>query len=303
MAKSAFQTPSSKDVDDNSERVPSLPIGFEGSLVETGDSALFVQIGGQGDAVVLLHGYAQSGDMWGPLAAELMTRYTVIVPDLRGLGRSTRPPGGYEKRAQARDLRGIIQNLGFDRVSLVGHDLGGMVAYAYAAQYREQVRQLVVMEAAPPGIPPWQQIASMPGVWHFHFRGPEAEQLVKGRERVYFDRFWNSFARDPSQVNDAVRDHYAEQYAAPGAMRSGFAQFAAFDQDVRDNDEFAKIPITIPVLAIGGECEDRAFSRVTASAMREVATDVRESIIPHAGHWLMEENPRAVVDVVRGFLQ
>jgi pimeloyl-ACP methyl ester carboxylesterase len=195
-----------------------------------------------------------------------------------------------------------VQSLGFDQATVIGHDLGGMVAYAYAALYPATVPRLIVMEAAPPGVPPWGQIAAMPGVWHFHFRGPEAEQLVAGRERIYFERFWNSFARDPSCISDRIRDHYAEQYAAPGAMRAGFAQFAAFEQDIRDNAELSRNKLAMPVLAVGGECADRAFSSATAAAMREVASDEREVLIPQAGHWLLEENPEAVVDAVCGFL-
>jgi len=284
-------------------QMPALPSGFTTTRIATPGGELFVQAGGSGPAVVLLHGYVQSGDMWGPLAARLREQHTVIVPDLRGLGRSSRPVRGYDKKTQARDVHAVVETLGFDRAAVVGHDLGGMVAYAYAAQYRAEVSRLVVMEAAPPGVPPWSTIASMPGVWHFHFRGPEAERLVEGRERIYFERFWNEFAADPSKIGDAIRDHYAKQYAEPGAMRAGFEQFAAFDQDVRDNQEFRSNKLTIPVLAAGGACADRAFSAVTAAAMREVAADVREAIIPGAGHWLLEENPAAALKAVCDFLE
>ena len=282
---------------------PALPSGFTAAAIATPGGELFVQTSGSGPAVVLLHGYVQSGDMWGPLAARLRERHTVIVPELRGLGRAPRPVAGYDTWTQALELHAVVEALGFDRAVIVGHDLGGMVAYAYAAVYRAEVTRLVVMEAAPPGIPPWSAIASMPGVWHFHFRGPEAERLVEGRERIYFDRFWNAFAAEPSAIGDAIRDHYARQYAAPGAMRAGFAHFAAFDQDVRDNQESGSIKLTMPVLAIGGASADRAFSATTAAAMREIAVDVHEVIVPKAGHWLLEENPAVVVKAVSEFLE
>lgn len=281
---------------------PGLPDGFESRMIATPGADLFVRVGGAGDPVVLLHGYVESGDMWGPLASELMKHHTVIVPDLRGLGRSSRPADGYDKKTQARDIRSIVEALGFDRAAIVGHDLGGMVAYAYAAQFPRAVTRLVVMEAVPPGVAPWDEIVRIPAVWHFSFRGPEAERLVAGRERIYFDRFWNDFSGDPSRIDDATRDHYALQYAAPGAMRAGFAQFAAFDTDVRDNAIFAKTKLTMPVLAVGGERADRAFSATTAAAMRMLASHVDEALIPGAGHWLIEENPDLTVARVASFL-
>jgi pimeloyl-ACP methyl ester carboxylesterase len=281
---------------------PRLPPGFVGRTIATPGAALYVQVGGSGSPVVLLHGYVESGDMWGPLATELMPRHTVIVPDLRGLARSSRPTGGYDKKTQARDIRAVVEALGFDRVALVGHDLGGMVAYAYAAQYPAGVTRLVIMEAVPPGIAPWADIVSIPAVWHFSFRGSDAERLVAGRERIYFDRFWNEFSADPARIDEDTRNHFATQYAAPGAMRAGFAQFAAFDQDARDNAEFARNSLTMPVLAIGGDRSDRAFSGTTARAMRKLAANVEESLIPAAGHWLLEENPQSTVARVSAFL-
>jgi pimeloyl-ACP methyl ester carboxylesterase len=282
---------------------PRLPASFHSRMIAVPGAELFVQTGGSASPVVLLHGYVQSGDMWGPLAAALARRHTVIVPDLRGLGRSSRPAEGYDKKTQARDIRAVIEALGFDQAVIVGHDLGGMVAYAYAAQYPSKVTRLVVMEASPPGIAPWNEIVKIPSVWHFNFGGPVAERLVDGRERIYFERFWNEFSGDSSKIDGATRDHYAAQYAAPGAMRAGFAQFAAFGRDAADNAVFARTKLTMPVLAIGGERADRAFSTVTATAMREVATNVRAAIVPGAGHWLIEENPDATVRLVNSFIE
>lgn len=271
-------------------------------VVSTPGAALFVRYGGTGSPVVLLHGYVQTGDMWAPLAAELMERHTVIIPDLRGLGRSSRPDGGYDKKTQAADIRAVVEALGFDTAALVGHDIGGMVSYTYGALYPTKVSRLVIMESAPPGIAPWDDIVRIPGVWHFNFRGAVAEGLVEGRERLYFQRFWDEFAGNPSKIDEATRAHYAAQYALPGAMRAGFSHFAAFEQDAKDNRDLSRTKLTMPILAVGGEKADRAFSAATAVAMREVATDVREAIVPGAGHWLIEEDPRSVISLVRDFL-
>jgi pimeloyl-ACP methyl ester carboxylesterase len=280
---------------------PSLPATFKSRTVASPDGAdIFVRWGGAGPVVVLLHGYAETSDSWGPLAAELVKTHTVVVPDLRGIGRSSRPHGGYDKRTQAADLRAVITALGHDRAAVVSHDIGIMVAYAYAARYPEAVERLVVMDAPLPGIAPWSEIVRNPLLWHFSFRGPDAERLVQGRERIYLDRIWNDFAGDPGKVDEATRRFYATQYALPGTMRAGFAHFAAFSRDAEDNREFQRTKLTMPVLAVGGE---RSFGAVMAVVMRNVANNVREAVVPGAGHWLMEESPAFTVALVRGFLE
>ena len=280
-------------------QIPRLPHGFEGRRIATPDANLFVQVGGAGSPVVLLHGHVETGDMWGPLAAELSKRHTVIVPDLRGLGRSSRPIGGYDKKTQARDIRAIVEELGFDQAAIVAHDIGGTLAYAYAARYPTKVNRLVFMEAPVPGVGPWAEVCAMPALWHWNFGGPDAERLVHGRERIYFDRFWNEFAADPSKISDAAREHYAAFYAAKDGMRASFAHFAAFAQDARDNAITARTLLAMPVLAIGAE---RAFGAYPAAFMRSVASHVREVLIPDVGHWLMEEAPEVIVPLVRDFL-
>jgi pimeloyl-ACP methyl ester carboxylesterase len=279
-------------------QTPVLPNGFQNRVVETGDASIFVQHAGSGSAVVLLHGYVESGDMWGPLARELVRKHTVIVPDLRGLGRSSKPPGGYDKKTQARDIRTVVTTLGFDQAAVVGHDLGGIVAYAYAAQYPDKVTRLVFMEAPVPGVGPWDEVVAMPALWHWHFGGPDAERLVEGRERIYFDHFWR-FAADPAKISEETRDHFARQYAIPGAMRAGFAQFAAFQQDAKDNLGLSREKLSMPVLAIGGEA---AFGAYPAAFMRAVASNVSEVVIPDTGHWLMEEKPEVVVPLIGDFI-
>jgi len=258
-----------------------------------------VRWGGSGPAVVLLHGYAENSDSWAPLAADLMKDHTVIVPDLRGIGRSSKPAAGYDKKTQAVDIRAVVTGLGYDKTFVVAHDIGNMVAYAYAATYPDKVVRLVVMDAPIPGIDPWNEILLTPGVWHFNFHGPDAERLVAGRERIYFDRIWNDFTGDPGKPDEATRNFFAATYAQPGGMRAGFAQFAAFSQDAKDNQVFEQTKLTMPVMAVGGE---KSFGPLQAVIMRHVATNVQEEVVVGSGHWLMEEKPEYTVALIRKFL-
>lgn len=281
--------------------VTPFPAGFKTQKISTNGALLNVRVGGQGPAVVMLHGYGETGDMWAPLAIKLMKDHTVIVPDLRGMGRSDHPAGGYDKKNEARDIAGVLDTLKIGNVSVVAHDIGNMVAYAFAAENPARVTKLVLMDAPVPGVGPWDEILKSPLLWHFRFGGPDMERLVKGRERIYLDRFWNEFSADPKNFDEASRRHYAKFYALPGAMRSGFAQFGAFDQDVIDNKAYlAKGPLQMPVLAIGGE---KSFGTMMATVAQAAATNVKGAVIPGAGHWLMEEQPAATVAVIADFLQ
>lgn len=280
-------------------QVQSLPPGFQTQDIKAGDVTLHVRVGGQGSPVVLIHGFGDTGDMWGPLATELSRDHRIVIPDLRGMGLSSHPVDGYDKRTQAADIRAILTALDIDHATIVGHDIGTMVAYAYAARYPDKTEKLVVMDAPVPGIPPWDEVVRSPALWHFDFGGPDAERLVAGRERIYLDRFWNEFAGDPSKINEATREHYTKLYALPGAMRSAFAQFRSIRQDVEDNKVSMMTKLTMPVLAIGGE---KSFGATEAIVMRNAATDVTEVVVPHSGHWLMEEQPEATIAAVRTFL-
>ena len=277
-----------------------FPADFRSSQVVNADATINVRVGGQGPAVVLIHGFGETGDMWSPMAAKLAKDHTVVVPDLRGMGLSSHPAGGYDKWTQAGDIRAVLDKLGIDRADIVGHDIGVMVAYAYAARYPNKTSRLVVIDSPIPGIPPWNQIVRLPALWHFNFGGRDAERLVAGRERIYLDRFWDEFAGDPSKIDEATRRHYAAIYARPGAMHSAFAQFLAIDQkDESDNLKAMETKLTMPVLAIGAE---KAFGANVAAQMRNAATNVQEVIVPNAGHWLMEEAPVATIAAVQDFL-
>jgi len=278
-----------------------FPANFGTENVITNGTQIYVRVGGAGPAVVLLHGFGETGDMWAPLAAELARDHIVIVPDLRGLGLSSRPAGGYDKKTQAEDVAGVLDSLKIDKVDLVTHDIGNMVGYAFAAQHPDRVKKFVVIDAPLPGIGPWDDIVRGHALWHFSFYGPDAERLVKGRERIYLDRFWNEFSADPKKFDEASRKHYAKLYAAAGAMHAGFEQFKAFDQDAADNKAFvAKGMLTMPVLAIGGE---KSFGPMMGTVMRAAASNVQTAVVPNSGHWVMEENPAATIKLIEDFLR
>lgn len=281
-------------------QVQPFPADFRTQEIQTNGTTLHVRVGGHGPAVVLLHGYGETGDMWAPLAAQLAGEHTVVAPDLRGMGLSSRPEGGYDKKTQGQDVAGLLDALKIAQVDLVTHDIGNMVGYAFAAQYPQRVTRFVIMDAPLPGVGPWDEIVRSRALWHFSFQGPDAERLVAGRERIYLDRFWNEFSADPKSFSEASREHYARLYAQPGAMHAGFNQFAAFDQDAVDNKALvAKGKLTMPVLAVGGE---KSFGPTMAVVMRAAATDVTELVIPNSGHWLMEEQPAATIAAIRAFL-
>lgn len=281
--------------------VKPYPADFKTEMIDTNGTQLFVRVGGQGPAVVLLHGYGESGDMWQPLAVVLAKTHTVIVPDLRGMGLSAHPETGYDKMNQGKDISGVLDALKVDKVDVVAHDIGNMVAFAFVVEQPQRATKLVLMDAPVPGVGPWEEILKNPLLWHFRFGGPDMERLVAGRERIYLDRFWNEFSADPKNFDEASREHYAKLYALPHAMHDGFEQFKAFDQDAIDNRKALEGGLlTIPVLAVGGE---KSFGSGMAEVTKAAFTNVQGAVIPNAGHWVMEENPDATVKVIQEFIQ
>ena len=282
-------------------RITPFPASFNTQVVQTNGTSLYVRVGGKGPAVVLLHGFGDTGDMWAPLAAELVKGHTVIVPDLRGMGLSTHPDSGYTKKNQAVDIAGVMDALQVQKADLVTHDIGNMVGYALAAQYPGRITRWVVIDAPLPGIGDWDNIIRSPVLWHFNFRGPDVERLVQGRERIYLDRFWNELSANPKAIDEETREHYAGLYARPRAMHDAFEQFAAFNQDAIDNKALLSKggKLRMPVLALGAE---KSFGAAMADDLRFVASDVRSGIVPSSGHWIMEENPQTTVKLVSEFL-
>jgi len=281
--------------------VKSFPSTFHSEQISTNGTRLYVRIGGAGPAVVLLHGFADTGDMWEPLAAKLVKDHKVIAPDLRGMGLSAHPESGYTKKNQALDIIGVLDALKVQKADLITHDIGNMVGYALAVQYTTRITKWVVIDAPLPGIGNWNEILLTPMLWHFNFRGPDEERLVKGRERIYLDRFYNELSADRTKIDEATRRHYAALYARPHAMHDAFEQFGAFTQDAIDNKALLATngKLTMPVLAVGAE---KSFGAQEAVVLRNVASDVHEAIVPASGHWVMEENPDATVKLVLDFL-
>jgi pimeloyl-ACP methyl ester carboxylesterase len=281
--------------------VQPFPAAFHAQQIPTNGTSLYVRVGGAGPAVVLLHGFGDTGDMWAPLAAIVVKDHTVIVPDLRGMGLSAHPETGYTKKNQAVDIAGVLDRLKIDKAALVTHDIGNMVGYAFAVQFPSRVTRWAALDAPLPGIGDWDDIVRDPRLWHFNFRGPDVERLVRGRERIYLDRFWNELSANPKAIDEATRSHYAALYARPHAMHDAFEQFAAFAQDAADNKELlaksGRLPM--PVLGVGAE---KSFNTAMADDLRFVATDVTGAVVPNSGHWLMEEQPAATIETVRVFL-
>lgn len=281
--------------------VESFPRTFQTRNLKTDGVTIHLRAGGQGPAVVMLHGFGDTGDMWAPVAAVLAKGHSVVVPDLRGMGLSSHPESGYDKKTQAHDIAAVMDKLKIEKAAFVTHDIGNMVGYAFAAQFPHRVMRWVAIDAPLPGIGPWDEIIRSPALWHFNFRGPDVERLVRGRERIYLDRFWNELSANPKAIKEATRRHYARLYARPGAMHSAFNQFAAFTQDTADNKMFAADgKLTMPILALGG---DHSFGTQMADIMRLVATHVTGGVIAKSGHWVMEEQPKwttaAIVDFIK----
>ena len=255
---------------------------------------------GHGAPLLLLHGYAETSLMWRPLMPSLAERFTVIAPDLPGIGDSAIPTDGLDMKAAAVRIHALMSSLGFQKAEVVGHDIGLMVAYAYAAMYAAETTKLVVMDAFLPGVAGWEAVYNNPGIWHFRFNGPTPEALVRGRERVYFDYFWNDFAADKTRsIPEADRKAYAAAYARPGRMKAGWAYFVSFNQAAADFAQLARTPLTMPVLAIGGE---KSLGEILGMQMKSVARDVTVIVLKNTGHWILEENTKETTDALTKFL-
>jgi pimeloyl-ACP methyl ester carboxylesterase len=278
-----------------------FPPSFKTQTIKTNGTELYVRVGGQGPAVVLLHGFGDTGDMWAPIAAKLVGDHTVIVPDLRGMGLSAHPDTGYTKANEARDIAGVMEALKVDKAQLVTHDIGNMVGYALVAQYPARISKWVVIDAPLPGVGTWQAQLLNPKTWHFNFYGPDEERLVAGRERIYLDRFYNELSAHPEKIDEATRAHYTALYSKPHAIHDAFEQFKAFPQDGVDNRAFrVKGKLTLPVLALGGE---KSYGVKMKGELDDVAANVKGGVVPESGHWIMEENPAVTTKLVLDFLK
>jgi pimeloyl-ACP methyl ester carboxylesterase len=261
---------------------------------------LYYMTAGHGTPLILLHGYAETSLMWKPIIPLLAQRFTVIAPDLPGIGDSDIPADGLDMKSAAIRIHDLAKSLGVEKAEVVGHDIGLMVAYAYAAQFPTEVTKLVLMDAFLPGVEGWEAVYNNPNIWHFRFNGPTPEALVQGRERTYFDYFWNDFAADRTRsIPEADRKAYAAAYARPGRMHAGWAYFVSFLQAAKDFAELSQTKLTMPVLTIGG---DKSLGTALGQQTKLIATDVTVVVLKDTGHWLLEENPKEATDALQKFL-
>jgi pimeloyl-ACP methyl ester carboxylesterase len=255
---------------------------------------------GRGPAVILLHGYAETSRMWRPIIPVLAKKFTVIAPDLPGIGDSAIPASGIDMKTSASRVHALVRSLGIEKARVVGHDIGLMVAYAYATQFPTETEKLVVMDAFLPGVPGWEAIYNAPNIWHFRFNGEYPEALVKGRERTYFEYFWNVFAADKTRsIPEAERKAYTEAYSRPGRMRAAWAYFASWPQLAQDFAQLSQNKLTMPVLSIGGE---KSLGKPLAEQMKLVADNVTVIVLKDTGHWILEERPKETTDALVTFL-
>jgi pimeloyl-ACP methyl ester carboxylesterase len=255
---------------------------------------------GRGPAIILLHGYTQTSRMWRPIIPLLAEKFSVIAPDLPGIGDSAIPKDGLDIKTAAIRIHALAKSLGVEKASVIGHDIGLMVAYAYAAQFPAETDKLVLMDAFLPGVAGWETVYDHPGIWHFRFNGPTPEALVRGRERVYFESFWNNFAADKNRsLSKADRAAYTAAYARPGRMRAGWAYFVSFGQAAEDFAQLSQVKLSMPVLSIGGE---KANGELLGQQLRVVASDAKVVVLQNTGHWVLEENPKGTTDALMNFL-
>jgi pimeloyl-ACP methyl ester carboxylesterase len=276
------------------------PGAITSHVAEVHGTRLHYLIAGHGPTVVLLHGFGETSRMWLPLIPRLAGQHTVIAPDLRGAGGSAKPDSGYDKATMALDIEALVRSLDQGRVTVVGHDIGLMVAYAYAAQFPREVNRIVLMDAFLPGVGDWTKVWLLRDLWHFHFYGETPLKLVRGRERIYLEHFWNDFAADRHHsIPEADRRRYAADFAQPGAIEAGFGWFKAFERDAADFERFSRTRLNIPMLVLSGE---KAGGSFLIDQGRLVDTDVAGVIVKGSGHWLMEEAPDQTIPAIVAFV-
>jgi pimeloyl-ACP methyl ester carboxylesterase len=273
---------------------------FESRTAEIEGTKLHYLTAGSGPPLLLLHGYAETSLMWKSLLPAVAERFMVVAPDLPGIGDSDIPADGLDMQNAAIRMHQLARSLGIEKARVVGHDIGLMVAYAYAAQFPEEVEKLVVMDAFLPGVGEWEAIYNHPDFWHFRFHGPTPEALVRGRERIYFEYLWNDLASNKwRSIAEAEREAYADAYSRPGRMRAGWDYFVSFPQTAKDFAKLAETKLTMPVLAIGG---DKSLGEFLGRQMKLVASDVTAVVVEDSGHWLLEEQPDQTIRALAAFL-
>src|SRR3974390_154956 len=273
---------------------------FNSKSANIGKTKIHYTIGGSGPAVILLHGFAETSRMWSPIVPTLAAKFTVVAPDLPGIGESSIPTGGIDMKRSAVQMHDLVRSLGIEKAGVVGHDIGLMVAYAYAALFPSETEKLVVMDAFLPGVQGWEPIYNSPNYWHFRFNGPTAEALVKGRENIYFAYFWDGLAADKNRsLSKADRKAYIRTYSRPKRMRAAWGYFVSWPQAAKDFAEMSQTKLTMPVLSIGG---DKSLGEALGAQMKLVAENVTVVIVKNSGHWILEEQPKQTTEALVSFL-
>lgn len=286
-------------VSNNTSAKPaSPPDNFKHQNAKVNGINIHYVIGGEGEPLVLIHGFGQNWYMWNRLLPELSKHFTVIAPDLPGVGESDKPTGGYDKKALAANIHELLNTLGYHRINLVGHDIGLMVAYAYAAQYGDEVKKVAFLDALLPGIEPvWSNLKEK--LWWFGFFGwPGSGKVVEGKEREFLSNFWPVVGHNNNAFTKEETEEFIRAYSVKGATTGSFHWFAAFDQDAKDNLKFMKNKLTMPVLTMGGEYQSASF---LGAHIKKVAINVKEVNIKNAGHWLVQEQTQPVQDGLMDF--
>jgi pimeloyl-ACP methyl ester carboxylesterase len=266
-------------------------------------------IGGQGDPVVLLHGWPETWYAWHKVMPALAQNYTVIAPDLRGLGDSSKPPTGYDGKTVAEDIHQLVTQLGFNSIFLVGHDIGAFVVYPYAAVHPTEVKRLVVMDVPPPGFFPPPQVNGGPPLWWilFHQTPDVPEALTQGKEMEYLSWHYQNLAYNRAAITQEAINEYVSRYSAPGGMRAGFEHYRAMPQDAIQNQNYSKTMLTMPVLALAGGYIPTFGGNTTMPSLVEygmklLAQNVTGITVPNSGHYIAEEQPDVVVKLLNNFL-
>ncbi len=260
-------------------------------------------LAGVGEPVVLLHGFPETCYAWRKIIPALAEHHTVVAPDLRGCGDTDRPSGGYDKRTVAADVHRLVEHLELGPINLVSHDVGMMVGYAYACAYPGEVRRLVLMEAALPGLglEALYDAIKYPRMYHLPlFDAPNglAEALIAGREKMFVSHFMRQQTYDPTGPDEEALDEYARRLAAPGALHAGIEYFRAHKIDAEHNREYAKTKLPMPVLTIGGTA---SFGANLEPEIRPLVENLRSVMIDQCGHYLAEEQPQRVIEELRRF--
>jgi len=274
------------------------PAGFKSDIANVNGVNIHYVTGGQGEPLLLIHGFGQNWFMWNRLLPELSKHFTIIAPDLRGLGESAKPETGYDKKTMAADLHGLVKKLGYTNVNVAGHDIGLMVAYAYAAQYGNEVKKIAFLDALLPGIEPvWSNLKEK--LWWFgFFAWPASGKVVDGKEREFLSNFWPVVGHVNNAFTKEESEEFIRAYSVKGSTTGTFHWFAAFEQDAKDNLEFMKNKLSMPVLTIGGEYQSAPF---LGDHFKKVAINVKEIKIMGAGHWLVQEQTEPVLKGLMDF--